>query len=510
MPGRVYIVGAGPGDIGLLTLRAKDLLEKSEVVVYDNLVNKKIISDYCPGSCEKIYVGKSGSHHTMEQDEINRLLVRKAMEDKNVVRLKGGDPFIFGRGGEEALFLADNGIEFEIVNGISSAYSVPACAGIPVTHRGMASSVAFITGHEDPEKMETDIHWDKIATGIQTLVFLMGVKNLPFIIEKLVKNGRSPSTPAAVIQNGCSPLQKTVCGTMSDIHEKAVKEGIMPPSIIVIGEVASLRDRINWFEKKPLIGKTIIVTRSREQSSDLSGRLSDFGANVIEVPSIKIMPADNDAEIKKTLCTIGTYDWIIFTSANGVSHFFASLLSSGLDARALSRAKICAIGTATSGRLFDYGIKPDLVPQKFTTDGIYSGLADIDEIRKKSFLLARADIAPEDLAERLRSEGASEVNDLTIYRTTKEKINDSDPSFSILKNGNYDLVTFTSSSTVKNFTEILSGMGIESFTGIKCATIGPVTEKTASGLGFNVVVSSEVHTIERLSVDIKKYYYGSE
>ncbi len=489
--GKVYLVGAGPGDPGLLTIRAKFLLETCDVLIYDNLVNERIISSFKSEGCESIYVGKSGASHTMEQEEINKLIVEKASGGNMVVRLKGGDPFIFGRGGEEALHCAEYGVPFEIVCGVSSAYAVPAYAGIPVTNRGYSSSVAFITGHEDPAKLESDIRWDRIATGVQTLVFLMGVKNLPLIVTQLMRHGLDPSTPAAVIENGCGPSQRSVAGTLLDIAEKVTSSGIRPPSVIVVGDVVSLRERINWYEKRPLFGKTVLVTRSREQASGLASRLEELGALVVETPVIRILPPADPVPLREAAKQSNSYDWIIFTSVNGVRHFFGNLFEMGLDSRNLSPARICAIGTATSDMLKCYGVIADCIPEKFVSKELVRVLKERGEIKGKKFLLPRADIAPREMADTLREEGAELVDDIVAYRTAED-------DSSILAEIDFDLVTFTSSSTVKNFDRIFRRIGLNEAKTVRCAAIGPVTAHTALEFGYSVETVAEVHTIDGL------------
>ena len=433
----------------------------------------------------------------MEQDEINRLIVEKSMAGGLVVRLKGGDPFIFGRGGEEALVCADAGVDFEIVSGVSSAYAVPAYAGIPVTHRGLSSSVAFITGHEDPTKDESDLNWEHLAKGAQTLVFLMGVKNLPMICEKLLENGRAPSTPAAVIENGCLPYQRTVSGTLSTIAERASLARIRPPSIIVIGDVVSLRDRIRWFESRPLYGKRIVVTRSRQQASELTSMLAELGADLIEMPVIRILPLDDPSPVLKAAGELSLFDWIIFTSVNGVAEFFSIIMRGGLDARSLAGRRIGAIGDATADALRRFGIIPDLIPPKFTSADMVRELASRDEIRGKAFLLLRADIAPRDVIEELLRQGAGRVEDVTVYRTVRELGADAAFLKQRINEGSIDLVTFTSSSTAENFSLILRDIGV-SPSSIACAAIGPVTAARARELGFTISVTARTHTIPGL------------
>lgn len=504
--GKVYLVGAGPGDVGLLTLRGKELIERCDTLIYDNLVNDRIIHLFAAQACEKIYVGKSGAAHTMEQDDINRLIVEKAKSGKMVVRLKGGDPYIFGRGGEEALSCAENGVEFEVVNGISSAYAVPNCAGIPVTSRGYSASVAFITGHEDPAKLESDIRWDKLSTGVQTLVFLMGVKNLPFIIEKLIQNGLAADTPAAVIENGCFPRQRTVSGTLADIAGKVATAAIRPPSIIIVGNVVSLREKINWFENRPLFGKTIVVTRSREQASELTARLTELGASVVETPVIRIVPPDDTRQVNEAIARSGTYNWIVFTSVNGVDYFFQYLMDMGRDARSLASAKICAIGPATGERLGRFGIRPDMVPERFVSAEVVRALSDAGQIRGKSFLLPRADIASPELTDGLVKNGAASVDDIAVYRTVEAEDAAEPAVAEMIKNARFDLVTFTSSSTVQNFDRLAEKLRMPGKGSVTCAAIGPVTADRARELGYDVKISAERHTIEGLVNAIVEYY----
>jgi uroporphyrinogen III methyltransferase/synthase len=324
--GYVYLVGAGPGDPGLITLKGIECIKKADVIVYDRLVNP-ILLKYVKKDVELVYVGKSPDRHTLKQEEITKVLVNKALENKVVTRLKGGDPFVFGRGGEEALELSANNIPFEIVPGITSAVSVPAYAGIPVTHRGLTSNVAFITGNEDPTKDDTDIKWDKISTGIGTLVFLMGMSNLPKIVNKLIENGRSPDTPVALIRWGTLPEQETLVGNLRNIVSLAQQHNFKNPAIIIVGEVVSLRKQLKWVEKKPLWGKRILVTRSRDQASIFSEKIRALGGEPIEFPTIKIVPPDDYLLFDNAIKTIDTYDWIIFTSINGVKSFCTCIFS---------------------------------------------------------------------------------------------------------------------------------------------------------------------------------------
>ncbi len=502
--GRVYLIGSGPGDEKLITVGAAEALGRADVVIYDNLINESILDLYCSPRCERLYVGKSGSSHTLEQDEINELIAEKAKTGATVARLKGGDPFIFGRGGEEAMHLRRNGIEYDVICGISSAYAVPAYAGIPVTHRGYSSSVAFITGHEDPTKEKSDIDWSKLSTGVQTLVFLMGVKNLSAIMARLAENGRSPDTPVAVIRNGTYPGQRTVTGTVETIAEIAEREKIAPPSIVVVGDVVSLRDELGWFESKPLFGKTILVTRSREQASVLSAKLKDLGAGVIEMPAIRIEPLEDTSVLDTAIGEIEKYDWILFTSANGVDHFFVRLRALELDARRLAGRKICAIGPATASALEIRNIIPDLVPKKFISTDIVKELSAIGEVKDRTFLLPRADIAPEVMREELIALGARLADDIAAYRTVGTEYSAAENPLMGDRIGPVDLVTFTSSSTVTNFLRASDGIG--PLEGVPCAAIGPVTAETAVKGGCNVVTVAREYTIDGLVEAILEYF----
>ncbi|MBN1534969.1 MAG: uroporphyrinogen-III C-methyltransferase [Spirochaetes bacterium] len=501
--GKVYLVGSGPGDERLITVGAVEALRRADVVIYDNLINESLLGLYCSRECELLYVGKSGKEHTLEQDEINELIVAKARSHEVVVRLKGGDPFIFGRGGEEAMHLRSHGIDYEVICGISSAYAVPAYAGIPVTHRGYSSSVAFITGHEDPTKDKSDINWEKLATGVQTLVFLMGVKNIPLIMEQLTKHGRDRSTPVAVIQNGTYPAQKTVTGTVATIAEIVTREKIAPPSIVVVGEVVSLREELNWFETRPLFGRTIVVTRSRDQASVLVEKLRALGAGVMEMPAILIEGPEDPAALEDCIRGIGRYQWIIFTSANGVTHFFARLTALGLDARALAERRICAIGPATAAALESRGIRPDHMPAKFVSTEVVRELSELGEVAGKSFLLPRADIAPDTMREDLLALGASRVDDIAAYRTVAVEYGGANP---LAEAGDIDLVTFTSSSTVRNFMRAVRET--PHLKGIPCVAIGPVTAEAARREGCNVVAVADEYTIDGLVAAVLRHLAG--
>ncbi len=500
--GKVFLVGAGPGDPGLITARAMECLKHAEVVVYDYLANENFLNNV-PADAEIIYVGKKGGDHTMTQDEINRLLVEKARE-KQVVRLKGGDPFIFGRGGEEAEVLKEAGIEFEIIPGVTSAIAVPAYAGIPLTHRDFASSVAFITGHERGDRAGSRISWDKLATAVDTLVFLMGVKNLPGIVKNLLQNGRSQNTPVAVIQWGTTKSQRTAAGTLKNIVEVVEKEGITAPAIIVVGEVVALRSTLNWFESKPLFGRTILVTRAREQASEFVAMLEEHGARCLVFPTIRIIHPESWSKLDSAIGRLDTYDWLIFTSVNGVRFFFERLFASGKDVRDLNGIKLCAIGPKTAEKVQSYGLRLDFVPSEYRAEAIIEGLGK-EDIKGKRVLLPRAAVAREILPEKLKELGAK-VDVIEAYRTVlPEKIDRSVEE--ALTNGEVDCITFTSSSTVKNFAKFFAPQDLqEKGRAPLIACIGPITAETARELGFEVDIVPEEYTLNALTGTIVQHF----
>ncbi|MEE8592186.1 MAG: uroporphyrinogen-III C-methyltransferase [Spirochaetia bacterium] len=506
--GIVYIVGAGPGDEGLITTRGVEALQRAEVVIYDYLANP-VLLDNCPESCERICVGKMAGKHSLPQEEINALLVARALEGKIVVRLKGGDPFVFGRGGEEALELARQDIPFAVVPGITSALAAAAYAGIPLTHRGMASTVVLITGHEDPKKADSDVDWDRLAVGAGTLAIYMGVKNLPGIVNRLTGAGRPADTPAALIQWGTLNRQKTLTGTLADIAALADARGFDPPAILVVGEVVDLREKLRWFDTRSLVGRKIVVTRSRNQASDLSRGLRELGAEVLEFPSIAIMALENLAKLDQVFKELSSFSWIVFTSVNGVQVFFSRLEQAGLDARALSTTKVAAIGTGTSCRLRGFGIRADLIPQRFTSEAVLETFAELKtDYSKERILFPGSEIGRELLPAGLEDLGA-EVVRVPIYRNLIPKY--SEEEVDSIFNEEPDLVTFTSSSTVTNLAEILRSCGRERYLRqIRGACIGPVTTRSARDQGIQVLVESSPHTISALIRAIKHYFQAKE
>ena len=496
--GKVYLVGAGPGDPGLLTIKGRECISQADVIIYDYLANEALLK-YAGNHAEIIYVGKKGSSHTMPQEEINSLIIDRARRGQIVVRLKGGDPFIFGRGGEEAEEVFKAGLDFEVVPGVTSAIAVPAYAGIPLTHRDYTATVAFITGHEDPQKQESDIAWDKLATGAGTLVFLMGVGNLPHIAQNLMVHGRSPDTPVAIIRSGTVVQQKTLVGPLRDIARLAEKSDIKPPAIIVVGEVVLLREKLNWFETRPLFGKRILVTRAREQASGFIEALTRLGAECIEFPTIEVVPPESWGPLDQAIQSLDNYQWLVFTSVNGVKFFLERLEAAGKDIRDLKGLKIAAIGSKTAETWYRFGVKPDIVPDEYRAEAVVACFGRYG-IKGAKILIPRAAEAREILPEELKKMGA-EVDVVPAYHTIKPdqatgKLRE------MLKHGTIDMVTFTSSSTVNNFVEMFKDDAKrlqEWMSHAKVACIGPITARTAREKGFSVNIIPRQYTIESLT-----------
>ncbi len=492
--GKVYLVGAGPGDPGLLTVRAQELIRRAQVIVYDRLVGKRIIEQANPDA-EKIYVGKESNRHTLPQEEINRLLVTKAREGRVVVRLKGGDPFLFGRGGEEAEYLKRNGVEVEIVPGVTSAIAAPAYAGIPVTHRDYNSTLTIITGHERADKLANSVPWNEVAAGNGTLVFLMGMENLPFIVERLLAGGRLPDTPVALVRWGTLPQQEVLEATLEDVVEKVQTSGFRPPAVIVVGEVVRLRQELAWFDRRPLFGKKVIVTRARAQASRLVTALEELGAWVLELPTIAINPLPV-ANLRTIVSGIDSYSWIVFTSVNGVKVFISRMLEHGFDIRDLKGPRVCAIGPATAAEVRSLGMRVSAVPEEYRAEAVaeillrHAGAGD-------RILLPRARGAREILPRLLRAKGVI-VDELEIYEAVPETRLDEE-NRELLKEGLVDIITFTSSSTVKNLVAIMGEEMVKTLRGkVRVACIGPVTAQTARDAGFGVDVVAREYTIDGL------------
>jgi uroporphyrinogen III methyltransferase/synthase len=502
MDGKVYLIGAGPGDPGLFTLKGKAVLARADCIVYDYLANEELLQLARP-DCQKIYVGKRGGAHTLSQTEISNLLVRQAREGRVVARLKGGDPFIFGRGGEEAEELVKAGVPFEVVPGISSGYAAPAYAGIPVTHRDFTSGVAFITGHQDPAKTEPALDWAKISTGLGTLVFFMGVKNLPEIAGKLVEHGRDPRTPVAVIRWGTRPDQEVITGTLADIVAKA--GSIAPPAITVVGEVVSLREQLNWFERLPLFGKRIVITRPREQASVLRESLAELGAQVVEIPTIEIRGPASWEALDGAIQRLEEFDYLLVTSAHGVLSFLARLKACGRDVRDLKGLTIGAIGPATAAEFAKTGVRVDFMPKEYRAEGLLEALRDRD-LQGKSFLIPRAKLARDLLPQELAKRGAR-VEVVEAYETATPQF--APGELEHLLSPPPDIVTFTSSSTAANFAKLLGDRKLRDvLAGVAVASIGPITSRTLRNLGLEVSVEAKVSTIAGLVEAIRERLSG--
>lgn len=525
--GRVYLVGAGPGDIGLLTIKGMKCIQKADVVIYDFHLNAQVLN-YINHDAEFIYAGKRGGHHTMTQDEINRVLIEKAMEGKVVCRLKGGDPFVFGRGGEEAEELVKNNIEFEVVPGVSSAVAAPAYAGIPITHRLYSSSFAVIPGYEDTTKDESAIDWARLATGVGTLIFLMAVKNIDVLVKKLIENGRDPETPVAVIRWGTRPEQKTIVGTLDNIVGLVREKDIRPPAVMVVGEVVRLRETLKWYEKKPMFGHRVLVTREHSEGFE---PLEELGAEIIEFPTIEIAPPENYNELDAAIDKIETYNWLIFTSGNGIKYFIKRFIERDNDIRDLKGIRICAIGTKTAAEIKKYGIKVDLMPDEFNAEGLISavvqkcrfilrsaaenGSAEVtsalpsfsaSELKGMKFLLPRAEKAREIFPEKVRELGG-EIDVPVTYRAIKPEIHGKRLK-RFLKEGRISIATFTSAATFNNFREIIGEDADELLRDVAIAVIGPVTARAVEKAGLRVHIMPEEATIEAMVGEIINWAAG--
>jgi uroporphyrinogen III methyltransferase/synthase len=479
----VYLVGAGPGDPGLLTARALELIAVADAILYDRLIPDEALAG-ARDDAELLYVGKRPGADSVAQEQIHDELTRRARRGQVVVRLKGGDPFVFGRGGEEAEALRAAGVEFEVVPGVTSGVAAPAYAGIPVTHRDDASAVAFVTGHEDPDKDETALDWDALARFPGTLVLYMGIKNLPLIAERLEAAGRDPEEPAAAVHRGTQPGQRAVVATLGTLAEAVAEHGLEPPSILVFGAVAGRREGLAWLERRPLYGKRIVVTRARAQVSRLAGTLRSLGAEVIELPAIRIEPRLDTPEVRDAVAAIGTYALICLTSPNGVRLLFDALGAHGLDARALANATVAAIGPGTAAALAERGLIADIVPERYVAESLAESLEKVD-VTGRPVLIARASEARELLPRALADRGAS-VDVVALYETVRE---DPDPE-AIEAARSADYVTFTSSSTVRN---LLAAVGDRFPRSARVVSIGPVTSETAREAGLEVHVEAERH-----------------
>ena len=502
----IHLVGSGPGDPGLFTLKGKRLLQSADAVVYDRLAPESLLA-YAKDA-ERHYVGKKPGEPSMSQEEINALLVRLGREGRDVVRLKGGDPYIFGRGGEEALELAEAGVPFEVVPGITSGAAAPAYAGIPVTHRRVSTSVAFITGHEDPTKEGQDVDWQRVANGADTLVLYMGVGRIREISTELTAAGKSPETPVACVRWGTLPEQRTVTGTLADIADRVEEADLKPPAVILVGEVAELREQLSWFEDRPLFGKRVVVTRARAQAGDLSRELESLGAEVVEFPTIEIRSPEDFAPLDEAIRELDGYDWLVFTSVNGVQAFVERLARHGLDLRAVPRgARIAAIGPATAESLRKTGLNVDVVPREYRAEALLEEVGG-ESLEGKRMLIPRAKAAREVLPEKLREAGA-EVDVPPAYESVPSD-EGAEELAARLEAGEVDCVTFTASSTVENFVRAFGEeRARELLEGARAACIGPITAETARGYGLEVAVEAEEYTIPGLIEAVRGLLSGA-
>lgn len=497
--GKCYLVGAGPGDLGLVTLRAKECIEQADVIVYDYLCNPEMLK-WAPKGCEVIFAGKKAGAHTLAQEEINALLGDKTRDGKQVVRLKGGDPFVFGRGGEEAQALAAAKLAFEVVPGITSAIAGPAYAGIPITHRGSNSHVTFFTGHEYPGKTDSSIDFAALAKLGGTQVMLMGVERIEAVSNTMLANGARPDLPVALIRWATTGRQETLVGTLDNIATQVAAKQFTAPAVAVFGDVVSLRNELNWFEGRPLAGKRIVVTRTRSQAGVLSAQLRTFGADVIELPTIRIEPPSDLRAFAELVQDAHVYDWIVFTSPNGVNAFFDLFYKLYDDAREIGGAKIAAIGPATARRVKDFHVHVDLQPDEFVAEAVVREFKKQGGVENLRILLARAEKARDVLPKELSAMGGI-VDEGFAYRTVPETADDTGARRRFLEEG-ADLITFTSSSTVENFI----ALGLPWPANMQVASIGPVTSKTARDLGLNVDVEARRHDIPGLVEAIRKFY----
>jgi len=500
--GICYLAGAGPGDLGLLTLKARECLDRAEVVIYDYLSNPEILK-WAPAGAEIIYAGKKAGVHTLTQPEINALLVEKTKSGKCVVRLKGGDPFLFGRGGEEAEALADAGMEFEIIPGVSSAIAGPAYAGIPVTHREHASQFTIFTGHEDPTKAGSSLDYKAMASLPGTKVMLMGVERIDQIASALIGHGADAKMPVALVQWATTGRQRTITGTLDNIAQIVSETDFQPPAVAIFGDVVSIRKKLNWFEKRPLFGRRIVVTRTRKQAGALSSGLLALGADVFELPTIRIEPPKELLEFGQLVQDAHTYDWLIFTSPNGVDAFFEMFYKIYGDAREIGGVRIAAIGPATAQRVKDFHLKVDLKPDEFISEAIIREFKKYESVENEKILIVRAEVTREVLARELSTLGAI-VDEAIAYRTVPET-GDAGGGIARFKAEGADMVTFGSSSSVENFMALKLPLP----PGLKTASIGPATSKTMRDLGLTVDVEAKQHDIPGLTRAIRQYWTKS-
>ncbi|MDA7510233.1 uroporphyrinogen-III C-methyltransferase [Verrucomicrobia bacterium] len=497
--GYVYLVGAGPGDSGLLTMRGGELLGRADVVVYDALVNPDLLR-LAPRDAEFLYGGKRAKAHAIPQAELNQLLVDKAKEGKTVVRLKGGDPYVFGRGGEEAEELHEAGVPFEVIPGVTSIIAATNYAGIPITHRDICSGFTVVTGHEDPTKESSSIDWEALAKIAGTKVILMGVERIGSIMDSLVKHGVEGGTPVGMVRWGTTGRQETLIGTVSDIAEKVVEQGFKAPAVTVVGDVVDLRDRLNWFEKRALFGQRVVVTRTRTQASQLARRLLEFGADVLEIPTIKIGPPKRREILIEAMAALGEYDWLVFTSPNGVTAFFDYFFRAFSDMRDLGNVRIAAVGPATAAKIVELHLKVDVMPKKYLASEVAAAIHAYENVENLKLMLARAEVANPELPDELIALGGI-VDDVPVYETLVEDQDFNGSAARLVEEG-ADWITFTSSSTVEHFDARFDLAALcEKYPDLKFASIGPETSKALRALGKEPTIEASEHSIDGL-VDI--------
>lgn len=501
--GKVYLIGAGPGDPGLITVKGRDCIARADVVLYDYLANQRLLAHARPDA-ELIYSGKVGGAHNREQHQINELLVQKAREGNVVARLKGGDPFVFGRGGEECEALLEAGIPFEIVPGVTAGIGAAAYAGIPLTHRQVTTSVAFVTGHENPAKETSEIDWERLSLGSGTVVFYMGVKNLPQITANMIAHGRPPETPVVLVRWGTHPEQEVLEGTLADIADRARQIGFKAPAITVVGEVVRLRERLRWFDNRPLFGRGMLVTRAADQAGEFGDMLQTLGARVYECPTIAIVPPESWEELDAAIADLSSCGWVVFTSINAVKYFFTRLADLGKDSRALGNCRVVAVGPKTAASLLPFGIRPDLVPADYKAEGVVAEFARF-QLAGVRVLFPRADRARDVIPAALTRMGANVVAPVAYRNVVPDEL----PADAIraLEERRIDCITFTSSSTVDNLAKVLGVnrlLGL--LEGVAVAAIGPVTAATCRELGLNVVIEPREYTLAAMTGEIVQYY----
>lgn len=494
--GRVYLVGAGPGDAGLLTVRGAELLGRADVVVYDALVNPDLLRR-APATAEIVYAGKRARDHAVPQDELNQLLVTHARAGRTVVRLKGGDPYVFGRGGEEAQELAQAGVAFEVVPGISSVVAAPAYAGIPLTQRDHCSSFHVFTGHEDPHRTESRLDWAHLARLEGTRVILMGVERLRPVTSELLNHGAGPETPVAIIRWGTTGRQQTLTGTLQSIADQAEQAGFTAPAVVIMGSVVTLRDQLNWFEHRPLFGQRIVVTRTRDQASQLSRQLTERGAEVLEIPTIKVVPPEQLGPLVEGIAGLGEYDWLVFTSPNGVTAFFDYFFKAFDDVRSLGFSRIAAVGPATAAKLKELHLHVDAMPEEYVARNVAKAIGEKESIDNLRILCLRAQVANPDLVRELEELGAI-VDDVACYRTVPETEDVTGAAARLLEEG-ADWITFTSASTVENFHARFDLPALkEKWPALKLASIGPETSKALAALKLTPEIEARPHHLDGL------------